>query len=125
MERIDTKKLRQAIAELNIQRNNKENGYPTRPPSGCSNEEFYTYFRAWYDHDKKYGIKRANVLYSMAAECHKKLHIKKQWIATCDADGGLVLVEKTHEDQLKLIGEAWKEFKREDRAVSSSAERQE
>jgi hypothetical protein len=111
MERIDVKKLSQAIRELNDHRTGKLGPLPD--PENW--REFYAFEKLW-------GARRATILYSMAAECHGRLHVKKSWDPTYAADGGVKLVVKTREDQLKLIGDAWKEFRLEDAAAARTPE---
>jgi hypothetical protein len=43
------------------------------------------------------------ILYSLKAHSHGKLHIKKRWESTFKSDGLQTLMEKTMEDQAKLI----------------------
>jgi hypothetical protein len=54
------------------------------------------------------------ILYAIAAQARGRLSIQKKWAPLCDSTGGRQLVEFTQEMQAELIGDAWKEFTREE-----------
>ena len=53
----------------------------------------------------------STILYSIRAHSHGRLHVTKRWVANNQADGHQILVEKTMEDQAKLIEKYWELFK--------------
>lgn len=127
MERIDVLKLREVIRDLNAHRIDGALYLADKPRDPTADEwkdpKIYgPLCQARWTYMDKYSVHRANVLYSMAAEVHGRLHIKKKWEPTYAADGGVKLVVKTREDQLKLIGDAWKEFRLVDTATARTPE---
>lgn len=127
--RIDTKKLKAEIRYLNHERNN---GFPDCPvysgppaparrrePVPESMEDFTKRFEAeypiWqklygeylkrdYTYQKRTGVQRATLLYSLAAHLRGKVHAQVEYLNDCT--GALVRHERNYEDQEKMLTKA-------------------
>ena len=55
-------------------------------------------------------LSRSTAFYCISAQAHNKLHMTRKKVATCEADGGTVIVEVTQKDQDRIIDHALKNF---------------
>lgn len=127
---IDKKKLREAIAEINHRR---KTGYEVKWPHRPDYKTPEDYLKALgiYNRESKRSTPEwATQLYSLQAHSRGRLHVRKEWVPTYAADGGLKLVVRTMEDQAKLIAPLLAEFEmsaeqiqaRQDRVAQLRAE---
>ena len=67
-------------------------------------------------------IGTASLLCSITAACRGRMHATEKYVPRCDATGGSDKLQRTLEDQLALIGSAWKLFLKKDAAALLQAE---
>lgn len=68
------------------------------------------------------GVDDMSLLCSITAACRGRLHGNEKWVARTDASGGRDKLVRTSEDQLALIGSAWKLFLKANAAALLQAE---
>jgi len=120
--RIDRTKLKAAIKKAEASEAGSwtfpSNPYPLlltqdkRKSLKCGYVKFFTKSRpnlGW-----TFTASECQILYAIAAQARGHLSIQKKWVPLLDATGGRELVEFTLEMQKELIGDAWKEFTREE-----------
>jgi len=61
-----------------------------------------------------WSVDDASLICSIIAACRGHLHAQEKYVPLCDASGCSVKVQRTLEDQLALIGTAWKLFLKKD-----------
>lgn len=64
----------------------------------------------------------ASLLCSITAACRGRLHAQEKYVPKCDSTGASDKVTRTLEDQLALIGTAWKLFLKADARAQLQAE---
>jgi hypothetical protein len=69
-----------------------------------------------------WAVDDASLLCSITAAARGHLHAAEKWVARTDASGGRDKLKRTPEDQLALIGDAWKLFLKADAAAQLEAE---
>lgn len=110
---LDIKKLVAEIHAVNHERRTEEIFYALHrqyPPPNSRDPVFKAWWESWKQYKLRFSTQRATQLYALRAHSRGRLHIKKEWIPTCDAWGELKLVERDMEWQTKLIAPILKDF---------------
>lgn len=125
--RISTKRLRAAIAKVNLARKNGI-GLPKYPVIGQDGVADLTqFFRAlgtYSKESKMVSAERATLLYSLRSHLRGRLHITHQYVQEKGTDGSCkeVCYPRTMEDQEKLVAPLWAEFRMTDEEAQLDAE---
>lgn len=130
---LDIKRLVAEIHAVNHERKHRvllAALYKTSPAADTRSTDWGAYWKAHRDYEARFGTDRATKLYSLRAHARGRLHMTKEWW-TCDEAGHSVhvcrnqvydgvtalahapqwhLVQRTMEDQAKLVEDIAKEF---------------
>lgn len=98
-QRIDWKKLRQAMKDAEAGRVEDWRMDPGKVKLGGPDRYPWTWCAGW-----------RTTLYCIASHARGHLHMTKKRIPCCDCFGGLIDVPFTMADQEALIGDRWKQF---------------
>lgn len=126
---LDKKKLREAIAEISQRRRQgytTKEVWPTWPPYPQSAEARQAYadgIAAYQKDVQRSSAEWATRLCALMAHSRGHLHIVKEWVPTNGADGALKLVERTMEDQAKLVDGIAAEFEKTPEQIAAEERR--